>query len=320
MKAAPLVDDYDMSTYFGRFSYFVKICYPSHLITTDGQIERAKRVVGGQEPSSRRELESARLVLAGTTHPMTGDPIPAPCRMGSWAPMGTLPITGVMATARFYPTSIVATGLFQWLNQTVNASVNYCNGSALAGGPDAQQIFLQGYVGACSAAVAISMGFSAAMARLPQEHIIRRFKAYAPYPAVAGANVLNTILVRQHELKDGIEVRDADGRAVGKSKAAAWKAIMETCVTRMLIPAGNFIVAPFIFEQMERRTTILLRYSRFLIPIQAGLTCSVFLATVPICLSFYDQEGTISLESLEPDIVSKMAQPAPTQLYYHKGI
>lgn len=46
---------------------------------------------------------------------------------------------------------------------------------------------------------------------------------FIPYPAVACASTLNTVLMRNHELREGIEVVDEQGNVVGTSKIAAKK-------------------------------------------------------------------------------------------------
>ena len=46
---------------------------------------------------------------------------------------------------------------------------------------------------------------------------------FIPYPAVACASTLNTVLMRNHELREGIEVVDEHGNVVGTSKIAAKK-------------------------------------------------------------------------------------------------
>ncbi len=46
---------------------------------------------------------------------------------------------------------------------------------------------------------------------------------FIPYPAVACASTINTVLMRNHELTEGIEVVDDKGNVVGTSKIAAKK-------------------------------------------------------------------------------------------------
>ena len=49
---------------------------------------------------------------------------------------------------------------------------------------------------------------------------------------MATASTLNVILMRMHELDEGIDVVDKQGNVVGSSKIAAKKALTEMAVTR----------------------------------------------------------------------------------------
>ena len=228
MVVEPLCKDYDMKTYWGRLKYFALQSSPEHMFTTDDDIENAREclrdacsrndfgvTVANQvdKPATVAEAEAvaqgeriwnARFILCGATHPSSEDTIPTPFRMGSWVAMGTFPITGLMATALSPTASVLRIGALQWWNQSINASINYYNGSALASGEEATNVFMQGYFGACAAAVGIGMGLGRACANMPALKSVQR---YAPYPAVALANVFNTYLVRRHETEQGVEVR-----------------------------------------------------------------------------------------------------------------
>ncbi len=64
---------------------------------------------------------------------------------------------------------------------------------------------------------------------------------FIPYPAVACASTINTVLMRNHELTEGIEVVDDKGNVVGTSKIAAKKVgPQQVVVTPMHRIAGNF--------------------------------------------------------------------------------
>jgi hypothetical protein len=317
---APLSAQFAMDTFAGRFQYFSRICDPRHLIRSEKEIEDARTLLSRAKVKNS-ETEHARHVLAGTTHPSSGEIIPAPCRMGSWVLMGTVPITGLTVMSRFYPTNLLGVGLLQWCNQSVNASVNFFNGSAVAGGEEGMQVFAQGYTGACASAVGIALGFGIFLRRNANNPFLKSVGKYAPFPATALANCINTALVRQHELKEGIMVTDAAGNPMGKSKIAAKKAISETCVTRVVIPAGNFIMAPFLYHLIESRTLTLIRRPYLVIPLQVGLTMSCFFATLPTSLALYDQRGSIDLRELEPQIAQKVADRRDGGiLFYHKGV
>lgn len=58
-----------------------------------------------------------------------------------------------------------------------------------------------------------------------------------PYTAVASAGALNVFLMRRNEAKEGIAVKDKDGRVLGVSQIAGRKAIEQTVLTRVALPA-----------------------------------------------------------------------------------
>jgi hypothetical protein len=58
----------------------------------------------------------------------------------------------------------------------------------------------------------------------------------------AARAVMWCALPSYHELEHGIPVVDSVGNVVGHSVLAARRALRETCVTRVVLPAGNFVV------------------------------------------------------------------------------
>ena len=68
----------------------------------------------------------------------------------------------------------------------------------------------------------------------------------------ATANTLNAMLMRNHELREGIVVVDEEGREVGTSVVAARRAVSETAVTRAVLPAPVFLIPPIIMAQLEK--------------------------------------------------------------------
>jgi hypothetical protein len=247
--------------------------------------------------------------------------------MGSWIPMGTAPAFGLLVMSKYYPSSLLGAGIFQWYSQSVNAAVGFCNGSngSPAPGGFAQEenmtIFAQGYAMAVTSGLALTFG-GQVMLRNSSNPLLKR---YAPFGAVAAAGCLNTAFVRQHEVEQGIMVTDDDGNPLGLSKIAAKKAIAETCVTRALIPTGSFLLAPFLYNIISRKTLTLIRRPYMALPINIGLTVSGLFVTLPASLALYDQRGSIDIRELEPQISELVPKNeyehfAPIMLRYHKGL
>lgn len=73
-----------------------------------------------------------------------------------------------------------------------------------------------------------------------------------PFAAVAAANCVNIPLMRQNEIINGIDVKDENGNAVGKSRVAAAKGISQVVLSRISMAAPGMLVLPFIMERVEK--------------------------------------------------------------------
>ena len=58
--------------------------------------------------------------------------------------------------------------------------------------------------------------------------------------------------MRQNEIINGIEVKDENGNAVGKSRVAAVKGISQVVLSRIIMAAPGMLVLPFIMERVEK--------------------------------------------------------------------
>ena len=114
--------------------------------------------------------------------------------------------------------------------------------------------FAQGYTGAVTAAIGISVSLSLLLRRLNRlspaaKSLIQRF---VPLPAVATASTLNVVLMRRHEMDEGIDVVDKEGKVVGTSKLAAKRALTEMAITRALLPIPLLTIPPVVMTFLEK--------------------------------------------------------------------
>ena len=114
--------------------------------------------------------------------------------------------------------------------------------------------FAQGYTGAVTAAITISVGLNLLLRRVNNvsaglKNLIQRF---VPLPAVATASTLNVILMRRHELNEGIDVVNKKGEVVGTSKLAAKKALTGMAITRAALPIPLLTIPPIIMTMLEK--------------------------------------------------------------------
>jgi len=230
--------EFDMSSYVGRFMSFRKICNPFIAFYSNRKIKDMQKLLEDQKeaeeeqfnfkgdyklPMSEDEilkLKIARTVVRTAIHPDTGEFIPWPMRMSSFI-VCNLPISyGMIITA---PTPM-NTIIWQGINQTYNASVNY--GNRNASGKTSIQDIGKSYAVAMTASISVSLIIRKVIAMKVgnvkgAKGII--YNSISAFFAVSTAGFINAYLMRLKELDTGIDIYEPDHPevVVGKSKAAA---------------------------------------------------------------------------------------------------
>lgn len=149
----------------------------------------------------------------------------------------------------FYRT-VPAVVFWQFVNQSFNALVNYTNRNANS--PISTTQLGIAYVSATTSALVASLGYKSYLQKKSNPF----FQRFAPFMAVAVANCkyplddpdkkliifstgVNIPLMRQNELKGGIEIEDENGNVIGKSRLAAVSGISQVIFSRITM-AGLF--------------------------------------------------------------------------------
>ena len=146
---------------------------------------------------------------------------------------------------------------------------------------------------------------------------------FAPFPAVAGANIANVVVMRREELTDGIPVFTAkssdvgDPVLVGHSQVAARQALMDTCITRVAIPVANFLVGPLLLTKLM--PNIALSAPKMQMFGCWAATYCAFAVGLPISLALFPQTGKMSSYCLEEHIVDAMPKGVYT-VSYNRGM
>ncbi|XP_032403155.1 sideroflexin-5a isoform X4 [Xiphophorus hellerii] len=245
-------------------------------------------------------------------HPDTGEKILMPFRMSGFVPFGTPVVVGLLL-----PNQTTASTIFwQWLNQSHNACVNYSNRNATKPAPFSK--FFQGYVGAVTSAVSIAVGLNVLIQKADRlspttKLLVQRF---VPFPAVASANICNVVLMRHTELSDGIAVLDDSGKVVGTSKIAARHALLETALTRVVMPMPIMVLPPMVMAVLEK-LPLLQRRRRLVLPVHSLVCLAAFGFALPLAISLFPQMSQISANQLEPEIA---AATDCQILTYNKGL
>lgn len=157
-------------------------------------------------------------------HPDTGEFIPWPMRMSSFITVN-LPISyGMIITA---PTPL-NTILWQGINQTYNAMVNYGNRNASA--ESNLKDIGKSYLVAMTASISVSL-IIRKMVALKVGNVKGAkgiiYNSVSAFFAVSTAGFINAYLMRVKELETGIDIYEPDHPEIiiGRSKAAAEQAV-----------------------------------------------------------------------------------------------
>ncbi|XP_020856757.1 sideroflexin-5 isoform X2 [Phascolarctos cinereus] len=309
---------FQQTSFYGRFRHFLDIIDPRTLFVTESRLKEAVQLLedykhGTLPPGvTNEQLWSAQKIKQAILHPDTNEKIFMPFRMSGYIPFGTPIVVGLLL-----PNQTLASTIFwQWLNQSHNACVNYANRNATKPLPASK--FIQGYLGAVISAVSIAVGLNALVQRANKftpatRLLIQRF---VPFPAVASANICNVVLMRHNELEEGIDVLDGDGNIVGSSRIAARHALIETALTRVVLPMPILVLPPIIMSVLEK-TFLLQSRPRLLLPVQSFVCLAAFGLALPLAISLFPQMSEIETSQLEPEIALATASRT---VVYNKGL
>ncbi|XP_050020903.1 sideroflexin-5 isoform X5 [Alexandromys fortis] len=184
--------------------------------------------------------------------------------------------------------------------------------------PSPASKFIQGYLGAVISAVSIAVGLNVLVQKANKFTPATRLlvQRFVPFPAVASANICNVVLMRYGELEEGIDVLDADGNLVGSSKIAARHALLETALTRVVLPMPILVLPPIVMSMLEK-TALLQARPRLLLPVQSLVCLAAFGLALPLAISLFPQMSEIETSQLEPEIARATSSRT---VVYNKGL
>uniref|UniRef100_A0A8B9MPS4 Sideroflexin 5 n=1 Tax=Accipiter nisus TaxID=211598 RepID=A0A8B9MPS4_9AVES len=190
-----------------------------------------------------------------------------PFRMSGYIPFGTPIVVGLLLPNQ----TLASTVFWQWLNQSHNACVNYANRNATK--------------------VGLNVLVQRANKFTPATRLL--IQRFVPFPAVASANICNVVLMRHTELEEGIDVLDNNGNIVGSSRIAAKHALLETALTRVVLPMPILVLPPIIMSILEK-TSLLRSRPRMILPVQSLVCLAAFGLALPLAISLFPQMSEVS--------------------------
>ncbi|XP_020289845.1 sideroflexin-2 isoform X2 [Pseudomyrmex gracilis] len=314
---------WDLNTFVGRWKYFAWMTDFRTCVVREPELLAAKELCEqyrlGKEPAgtTRDQIVYAKKLYESSFHPDTGELQNVFGRMSFQVP-GGMAITGAML--QFYRTT-QAVVFWQWVNQSFNALVNYTNRNANS--PVTTTQLGVAYVSATSAAMITAIGCKSFWQKRASPLMAR----YVPFAAVAAANCVNIPLMRQNEIRNGVDVVDEDGKKVTKSKLAAVKGISQVVISRIVMCAPGMLILPPIMERLEKYAWMQ-KIKPLHAPIQI-LMCGISLSfMVPTACALFPQNCSIratTLERWEPEnyeLLKKNSESGKlsTYLYFNKGL
>ncbi|GAB1607609.1 sideroflexin-5-like [Argonauta hians] len=294
---------FNQETFRGRLLHFLDVIDPRTLLVSNEKLQSSIQLLelykNGQLPDNihHKQLWQAQKIKQAIIHPDTGEKVFMPFRMSGFVPFGTPFVVGMLLPNPTIPKTI----MWQWMNQSHNACVNYANRNASK--PTPIERFIVGYIGAVTTAVSIAVGISVLIEKADRFSPTTKLfiKKFVPFPAVATASTCNVVLMRNSEIPQGIEVFDSNNKLLGSSVVAAKVALFQTALTRMFLPAPILIIPPLVMSLLEK-TRLLKKYPRLHLPFNAAVCTVTFGCALPVAIALFPQTCKIRTDKMEPGI------------------
>lgn len=207
------------------------------------KVLKEKADANGMAKMTQKEFDdfrTKRLVLASSMSPDTGEVIPWPTRTCSFVPTNIPIILGMLIS----PPSTFSTILWQWINQTYNAGLNFGNRNASSQQTNGEMF--QAYCIATATAIAVAGSLKALQPTLLKGRsggIAALATYFISYSAVASSSSVNVYVMRMGEITSGVSVKDeATGEDYGLSKVAAASGINKTMICRCTYTLPIFFI------------------------------------------------------------------------------
>lgn len=289
---------YDLNTYMGRVKHCVEISDPTMLLSTSKDIQESKRLIwdykNGVIPEMTPKLWRAKQILDSSVHPDTGETVFLPFRM-SCCVLSNLVVTAGMLTPGL---GNMGTAFWQIANQSLNVAVNTAN--ANKSHPLTTKQLVTNYFLAVGASCGVAIGLNSIVPKLknvtPNTKMI--LGRLVPFAAVVSAGIVNVFLMRSQEIKKGIAVFDEEGNNLGNSKKAAFQAVGETALSRVINATPIMVIPPLILVQLQK--SILRNRSMGAVTVaNLGLIFTTSLVALPFALAVFPQKRFVNASSLE---------------------
>ncbi|CCW71322.1 unnamed protein product [Phytomonas sp. Hart1] len=312
-----------MDTLKGRTCYYAEAINPLLLLETKKSLEGHRARLAQWEKKELKHVSDAELwrsrnALEQCVHPTSGETIFPFFRMCGFLPMNFLLVPYMML-----PSTVLSVGrtvFIQWLNQSLNAAINYANRAS-----DRQPTveIAKAYTAAVTVACGGSLTATMLLRRVSPASVRGTvIRATIPFLAVVFAGVVNLAVMRKNEWRrtgTGLEMKDEDATPRGMSITAGRESLLKCSIARVVwnMPC---LMLPTLLSMPLMRFSVRARRS----PIVTETSLQVMGLTlgVPFALGLFKPTQTIPATKLEPkfhNLLRKNGTPVLNYTYY-KGI
>lgn len=312
---------FDLSTYWGRIKHCAEISDPTMLLTTSKDLNNARSIISayreGKISTPTPEFWHAKKQLDSTVHPDTGETVLLPFRMSCCVLSNTVVTLGMLTPGL----GTMGTLFWQWANQSLNVAINSAN-SNKSHKLSTQQL-LTNYTAAVGASCGVALGLNSLVPKLKNlsansKLILGRL---VPFAAVVTAGIINVFLMRGNEIRKGITVFDKNGESVGSSKKAAFFAVGETALSRVINATPIMVIPPLILVKLQKG---FLKGKSMGIQtlVNLGLITVTSFAVLPFALAVFPQRQEISVKKLETELHDKVDKNGEKieKVFFNRGM
>ena len=197
--------------------------------------------------------------------------------------------------------------------QVVNNYVNRA-GPTVDFGPLAQS-----YALAVTSACSIAIGAGKLLAAVPR---LRTLGPFVPYLAVITAGSCNVGFTRMDEIRNGIDVADAEGNVLGRSIAAGQVAVFKTVTSRsMFLPIFPLVIPPLVLQGAMAAGVVAAGGTAAMLLELGTITVSMSIG-LPAALALQPLQMELDVSSLEPEFQQLRSKDGAevTHVYASKGM
>lgn len=310
---------YNQSTYSGRAKHFFVTTNPLNILASNKSLDQAKETVEKYRQTkvlpanlSIDELWKAKYLFDSAFHPDTKEKMFFAGRMSAQVPCNLIITAGMLTWYKTTPAVV----LWQVMNQSFNAIVNYTNRSGDT--PITTSRLGISFGIATTSATATAIFLNSLTRKMPP--IAGRF---VPFAAVAAANCINLPFMRSTEITEGIQLVNEKGENVAQSTKVGKSAIAQVVLSRVIMATPGMVMTPLVMDYIERKYPSVKASFPKTMGIQLLILGSCLIFATPMCCAIFPQKKAIQVGKLEPDVRDKLVKDGydlKDNVYYNKGL